>query len=107
MDSPIKGLIEIEENTVITVRFKDPSYPEDFIFPAKRLPKAIDPPTVLGPEDREEGYRPQIGFQRNFNQASLGAAGHRMVNNYSGNNRQGGQGGNYANIGPPNSYGGE
>lgn len=107
MDSPINGLNEIGDNEVITVRFRDPSYPEDFSFPAKRLPKAMDPPNVLGPDDKEgkDNYRPQIGFQRNFPQASVGAAGHRMVNAHSGGGRQG-QGGNYASIGPPNSYNG-
>ncbi|XP_055848114.1 5'-3' exoribonuclease 2 homolog [Episyrphus balteatus] len=105
LQSPIKGLLDISGNVVITVRYRDPKYDPDYIFPAVRLPNAVDPPNVLGPEDREEGYRPQIGFTRNSQRGSLGAAGHRMVNNYTGgggNNRDGGN--NYAQIAPPNAY---
>lgn len=111
LESPIMGLRDIHENKVLTVCFCDPKYPEDFIFKAKRLAKAIDPPTVLAPEHRASNYRPQIGFNRNFPQASLGDAGHRMVNHYSGgNNNAGGNASNnrnYASIGPPQNYRGE
>lgn len=46
---------------MVTVRYRDPKYPEDFIFKAERLPGAIDPPTVLAAENRSSDYRPQIG----------------------------------------------
>lgn len=95
---PISGLPAIQDNRVITVRFRDPSYLEDFIFPAVRLPKAVDPPKVLGPEDREDNYRPVIGFNRNMGggySANIAPGGHRMINaglnNY--NNSSGGRGG--------------
>lgn len=108
LNSPIKGLPDIAGNEVITVRFRDPKYDSDYVFPAVRLENAIDPPNVLGPESREEGYRPQIGFTRNMPQASLGAAGHRMVNNYTGGGGNGGgnnnRGQNYSQIAPPNNY---
>lgn len=107
LSSPIKGLADIAENEVITVRYRDPKYDSDYKFPATRLENAIDPPNVLGPETREEGYRPQIGFTRNIGQASLGAAGHRMVNNYTGGGGGRGndnRGQNYAQIAPPNNY---
>lgn len=101
MQSPIYGLKDVTDNHVVTVRFRNPKYPEDFVFKAKRLKGAIDPPTVLAPENRPSNYRPQIGFDRNFPQASLGDAGHRMVNHYAGgNNNQR----NYASIGPPQQY---
>lgn len=51
---------------MVTVRFRDPKYPDDFIFKAQRLPGAIDPPTVLAPENRSNDYRPQIGKKKNF-----------------------------------------
>lgn len=111
LDSPIYGLCEISDNKVITVCYRDPKYPDGFIFEAKRLPGAIDPPNVLAPENRASNYRPQIGFNRNFPQASLGNAGHRMVNHYSGGNKpyqqhqqQGNDNRNYASIAPPSNY---
>ncbi|XP_055908487.1 5'-3' exoribonuclease 2 homolog isoform X2 [Eupeodes corollae] len=105
LQSPIKGLKDICGNDVITVRYRDPKYDADFVFPAVRLENAIDPPNVLGPEDREEGYRPQIGFNRNSQRGSLGAAGHRMLNNYTGGgNNNNNRGQNYAQIAPPNNY---
>lgn len=103
LESPILGQHDIEDNIVLTVRFRDPKYPDDFIFKAARLPKAVDPPTVLAPENKPTDYRPQIGFTRNVPQASLGGAGHRMVNHYTGGNNQQPER-NFAAIGPPQSY---
>lgn len=98
------GLRDIIDNQVLTARYRDPKYPEDFIFKAKRLPKAIDPPTVLAPEHRPSNYRPQIGFNRDFPQASLGDAGHRMINHHSGGNNNHRS---YASIGPPQNFRGK
>lgn len=98
------GLRDIHNNKVLTVCYRDPKYPEDFIFKAKRLPNAIDPPTVLAPEQRSSNYRPQIGFNRDFPQASLGDAGHRMVNHHAGGNNNNR---NYASIAPPQNYRGK
>lgn len=61
LPSPIIGLHEIEENSVVTVRFRDPKYPDDFIFKAQKLPGAVDPPAVLAADNRSNDYRPQIG----------------------------------------------
>lgn len=66
LESPILGLHDIESNSVLTARFRDPKYPDGFIFKAKRLPKAVDPPTVLAPDNRPTDYRPQIGKPNNF-----------------------------------------
>lgn len=111
MESPIYGLDDVYNNKVVTICFRDPKYPDGFIFEAKRLPGAIDPPNVLAPEQRPSNYRPQIGFNRNFPQASLGDAGHRMVNHYSGGYKQQQQqqqynndNRNFATIAPPNNY---
>lgn len=96
-------------NRVVTVRYKDPKYEEGHIFEAKRLPGAVDPPNVLAPENRPSNYRPQIGFNRDFPQASLGEAGHRFVNHHAGAYKHQQQPyqqqqRNYASIAPPNNY---
>ena len=110
LESPIYGLDDVYNNKVVTICFRDPKYADGFIFEAKKLPGAIDPPNVLAPENRPSNYRPQIGFNRNFPQASLGDAGHRMVNHYSGGYKQQQQqqynndNRNFASIAPPNSY---
>lgn len=99
---------------MVTVCFRDPKYEDSFIFEAKRLPGAVDPPNVLAPENRPSGYRPQIGFKRDFPQASLGEAGHRFINHHAGGGYQQRQQQqqqpyqqqqrNYASIAPPNNY---
>lgn len=38
--SPIKGLQDLNDNKVLSMKFKDPSYPKDHIFQAKLLPGA-------------------------------------------------------------------
>lgn len=102
--SPIYGLHDVSNNKAVTVCYRDPKYDEGFIFEAKRLPGAIDPPTVLAPESRPSNYRPQIGFNRDFPQASLGDAGHRFVNHHAGAYKNQQQQRNYASIAPPNNY---
>lgn len=126
LPSPIMGLYDITENYVITVRYRDPEYDEDFIFPAVRLDKAIDPPCVLAPESRDSNYRPRIGFNHNLPQAYVTQGGHRMLNNsmgnpqqqqqrnnyqqqgynYNNNNNRGGGGGGGYHQGNRNNYGG-
>ncbi|XP_041469185.1 5'-3' exoribonuclease 2-like isoform X3 [Lytechinus variegatus] len=95
--SPVPQLRDIPESYVLGVTFRDPTYPQGFIFEAKRLPGAKVPDKVLKPEDfmnangyrggrgggrgyggrgglgyggrggggGRDGYRPQLGFQRN------------------------------------------
>lgn len=94
-------------NKVVTISYRDPKYPEGFVFEAKRLPGSIDPPNVLAPENRPSNYRPQIGFTRNIGQASLGDSGHRMVNHYSGGYKQQQHNPydrNFSSIAPPSNY---
>jgi len=59
LKSPIPSLPDIVENTTITAVFKDPQYDEDYIFLAKRLPKAVDPPQVIQSDNNKNG--PVIG----------------------------------------------
>jgi len=110
LKSPISGLLDIDENYVVCVRYRDPKYSEDYIFPAKRLDGAKDPPKVLKPGDltpeQNRNWRPMVGMAHSNQRASMGQAGHRMMANegYSRNDRGGG--GQYSNMPPPNNSAG-
>lgn len=87
---------DITENQVVTVKYRDPKYAKGFIFPARVLPNATEPPKVLkqGVDQGNPNYRPVIGFNQNRSQfASVGEAGQRTVNHYT-SNRYYDQGGN-------------
>ncbi|KAJ0173442.1 hypothetical protein K1T71_010591 [Dendrolimus kikuchii] len=81
--SPVIGLQPVLDNRVLCVRFQDPQYPQDFIFPAKRLKNAQEPPRVLKPgnlsHEQSRNYRPFIGMVRSNTIATLEMAGHRML----------------------------
>ncbi|KAI4467869.1 3' exoribonuclease [Holotrichia oblita] len=66
VNSPIRGLKAIFGNKVCSTRFRDPKYPEGFIFLAKKLKGAKAPLRVLKPQDLDEqshrNWRPQIGM---------------------------------------------
>jgi hypothetical protein len=86
--SVINGLYDCTDNRVITVRYRDPKYAEGFIFPARKLSNATEPPKVLkqGIDQGNPHYRPVIGFNHNRSQfASVGEPGHRQVNHYTSN----------------------
>uniref|UniRef100_A0A182JR13 5'-3' exoribonuclease n=1 Tax=Anopheles christyi TaxID=43041 RepID=A0A182JR13_9DIPT len=92
LPSPIPGLPAVTENQVLTVRFQDPKFADDFQFPARKLINAKDQPKVLG---ANEG--PVIGFGQRTDRAGLGGAGHRMLNNRLGLGHGGGRDGGYSN----------
>ncbi|KAH6926920.1 hypothetical protein HPB50_023536 [Hyalomma asiaticum] len=81
----IAGKILLSHNAVGPgdVRFRDPKYADDFVFPAVRLDGAKEPQRVLKPGDlsQEESrnWRPQIGMAPRRQIASLGNSGHRMI----------------------------
>lgn len=83
LPAPVNGMEDIHKNQVVTVRFRDPQYSKDFVFPSRKLPKATEPPRVLKPQDltneQSRNYRPVIGFNRNMPRGSLGQAGHRTL----------------------------
>ncbi|KAG1674258.1 5'-3' exoribonuclease 2 [Nymphon striatum] len=88
--SPISGLENLEDSQSIFVQFLDPSYPADFIYPARRLEGAEEPPRVLKPGDynpRSSGpWTPQTGMSGRNNRASLDNSGHRAIrHNFNGN----------------------
>lgn len=88
LTSPIPGLHAVSENRILTMKFLDPVYADDFIYPARKLEGARDQPKVLG---ANEG--PVIGFGPRTDRARLGGAGHRMVNHHAGAGIGGGGGG--------------
>lgn len=63
------------------VEYYDPHYDKDFVFPAIRHPNAKAPSRVLKEDDYVGQFRPTIGFTNNGPRASLGQAGHRMIQN--------------------------
>ncbi|XP_037086044.1 5'-3' exoribonuclease 2-like [Pollicipes pollicipes] len=81
--SPVPLIKSLRNNQVVTCRYKDPQFPQSFVFPAVKLPGATSPPRVLKPQDLDRAasrrWRPQIGMVRSNTVASLGRAGHRMV----------------------------
>ncbi|XP_033114384.1 5'-3' exoribonuclease 2-like [Anneissia japonica] len=87
--SPLPMLPDIKGCKVMSCAYKDPDYGKDYLFKCNMLPGAKLPDKVLKPEDFEktksgnQQWRPRIGFSSNFPRASLGNAGHRMVNHYS------------------------
>ncbi|MPC12060.1 5'-3' exoribonuclease 2 [Portunus trituberculatus] len=92
--SPVQGMDNVTDNHVVTVRYRNPKYAEDFIFPARKLSNATDPPRVLKPSDLKgedsRNYRPTIGFNRNMPRAHLDSSGHRALGHLLPNLRGGG-----------------
>jgi hypothetical protein len=87
------------------VRFRDPKYSDDYIFPAVRLDGAEDPPKVLKPGDltpeQSRNWRPMVGMAHSNQRASLDSSGHRALSHEGyDRNRQNGQG-RYSNMPPP------
>ncbi|KAF4529549.1 hypothetical protein B566_EDAN014395 [Ephemera danica] len=108
IDSPVKGLDDLKHNSTVCIRFRDPKYDDNFIFPAKKLPNAVMPPRILRPEDfnnmnsRGRGnWRPQIGMAPARQRVSLNAGGHRMLKGFRSSS-----GGNWREQGSRNSRGG-
>ncbi|XP_046401414.1 5'-3' exoribonuclease 2 homolog isoform X2 [Ischnura elegans] len=99
LESPVRGLQSLTRNAVICVRFRDPKYPDSYIFPAKRLSGALEPPRVLKPGDLSpadnRNWRPQIGMAPSSQRAYLGGAGHNMLRHHTP--RDGG----YNHVPPP------
>ena len=67
---------------VCSARYKDPHYPEDYIFEAKLLPNVEMPPRTLRPQGILGPYRPQIGFSQRedpYRSYSAPAPARRMI----------------------------
>lgn len=104
--SCVRGLHDVTENRVISAKILDPQYQEGFIFPARRLENACEPPKVLkqGSDNQNRNYRPVIGFNHNRNNfANVGDSGRRMVNHYT-NNRYNDNGSGQGGYGELNSF---
>ncbi|KAL7740217.1 hypothetical protein ACLKA6_003920 [Drosophila palustris] len=96
LKSPIQSLPDIVENTTLTAVFKDPEYDDDYIFLAKRLPNAVDPPQVIQADNNKNG--PVIGFGNHTQRAYLPPGAQRLVSNSMPRNNNG-QGYSYQNNG--------
>ncbi|GMT27186.1 hypothetical protein PFISCL1PPCAC_18483 [Pristionchus fissidentatus] len=92
---------DLQVNGGIMVIYKDPSFPDGFVFPATRLEAAKELERTLKPGDWDErrsgNYQPMIGFTRNTGgRASLDSSGHRAIHHEvgmgGGRNGPGGQG---------------
>ncbi|XP_059048096.1 5'-3' exoribonuclease 2 homolog [Achroia grisella] len=105
LSSPVIGLTPVLGNQVMCVRFQDPQYPDDFVFPARRLKLAVEPPRVLKPgnlsHEQNRNWRPQIGMVRSNTVASLEAAGHRMLGHELPRQRA------YSSVPPPQHQSGQ
>ncbi|CAF0772578.1 unnamed protein product [Didymodactylos carnosus] len=99
MPSPLKQCENIKQNQVISVKYRDPQYSDDYLFKSQLLKNVTIPTPTLKPlnYDNNRPYRPNLGFaqqpqfQRDFQPAqrfinhSLG--GHQQ-NSYQYNQRQ-------------------
>ncbi|XP_076268478.1 5'-3' exoribonuclease 2 Rat1 isoform X2 [Rhynchophorus ferrugineus] len=103
LPSPVKGLSPVLDNNVVCVRFRDPKYRKGYIFPAKKLKGAKDPPRVLKPEDLDaeanRNWRSQIGMAPATQRAYVNQAGHRMLSHYAPRDNKG----QYSSIPPPSN----
>ncbi|XP_011505747.1 PREDICTED: 5'-3' exoribonuclease 2 homolog [Ceratosolen solmsi marchali] len=107
LPSPI-NTIPVRNNKIICVKFKDPKFGSDYIFSAKRLEGAEEPPRVLKPQDFDQmnhgnnQWRPQTGFVPSNKVAFLDDPGHRMLRHhvYNPRNRSPGV---YGRVPPPSS----
>uniref|UniRef100_A0AAX7SX10 5'-3' exoribonuclease n=1 Tax=Astatotilapia calliptera TaxID=8154 RepID=A0AAX7SX10_ASTCA len=81
----IQGRLNLDDDPILPdkVKFKDPQYPDGFVFKAVLLPGAKIPSKVLKPEDWVRGngqsWRPQLGFNPNRQQAHLDQSGFRAL----------------------------
>lgn len=121
VESPIPTLRDIRSSCAIGIKFQDPQYDDGFVFKAVILPGAKIPSKVLKPGDFEQGnrgrgWRPQLGFNPNRQQAHLDQSGFRKLNHHVGMNQGAGHfgrgqsfegqhsGGQYSNAPPPRNY---
>ncbi|CAK1547505.1 unnamed protein product [Leptosia nina] len=102
LPSPVVGLAPVLDNRAVCVRYQDPDFPEDFIFPARRLRGATEPPRVLKPGDLSQqenrNWRPQIGMVRSHTVGSLERAGHRMLGHHLPRDNS------YSSVPPPQQH---
>ncbi|XP_044298728.1 5'-3' exoribonuclease 2 [Varanus komodoensis] len=110
VQSPVPQLRDLTQNSAISVSFKDPQYPEDYIFKAVVLSGAKKPPAVLKPGDWEKTnndgrpWRPQLGFNRNRRQVHLDQSAFRTLGHSMPRDRGQSGSGVYSNIAPHGAY---
>lgn len=87
---PVPGLPDLSSTQSISVRYEDPQYDDDFIFPATVLSNATMPDRILKPGDfpANKNWKPYIGMTRNDHSPHVSPGGQRMLRHELGiNNR--------------------
>ncbi|KAF5308626.1 hypothetical protein FQR65_LT18023 [Abscondita terminalis] len=84
LDSPIPGLDTVENNQVVCIRFRDPTYPKVL------KPQDLDP-------EANRNWRPIIGMAPSTVRASIDTAGRRMLQHHTPKPSIA-----YSNVPPPN-----
>ena len=61
---PLPNCEELDDNQVISVKYRDLAYDDDYIFQAKLLENVVLPTATLKPRDYDQmhPYRPNLGF---------------------------------------------
>jgi len=81
--SPVPGQPELLTTSCLSVRYLDPQYDIDFIFPSKALDNATPPEKQLKPENfpKDRNYRPNIGMSntKSHSPYNVSPGGQRMV----------------------------
>jgi hypothetical protein len=77
------------------VAYRDPQFPDGYVFKAERLEGITETERVLKPKDwdnrRNGQYRPAIGFSRDIPRAQLATSGHRTLQHTINDQRNGGR----------------
>lgn len=108
---PVPGLPDLPSTLSISVRYEDPQYDSDFVFPATILEKATPPERVLKPGDfpKNRQWRPQTGMNRSNQSHQVSPGGQRMLRHEMGINNRSPNFNNqspYQRMPPPHQQGG-
>lgn len=87
--SPVPGADDLATTACMSVRYLDPSYEDNYVFPATPLENVTPPDRVLKPEDFPKGrpYRPSLGMSgKSYSPYNVSPAAHRMIRHEMGSN---------------------
>ncbi|XP_029449618.1 5'-3' exoribonuclease 2 [Rhinatrema bivittatum] len=107
--SPVPVLRDLTQNSVVSIKFRDPQYQEDFVFKAVFLSGAKKPAPTLKPGDWEKSndnrsWRPQVGFNPKRRQVHLDPSAFRTLGHVVPKDRGHSGSGMYSNAPPPGAY---
>jgi len=87
--SPVPGTSDLPTTACVSVRYLDPVYDENFIYPSKPLENATPPDRVLKPGDfpKDRNYRPSLGMSgKSYSPYTPSPGAHRMIRHEMGSN---------------------